>query len=71
MHKQFTESDRAVLAELLALNVPKKEIAARLKKHRSSVDRELARNSGPLGYIAIEAQHERRPGAGCRGDGLS
>jgi transposase, IS30 family len=56
MHKQFTESDRAVLAELLALNVPKKEIAARLKKHRSSVDRELARNSGPLGYIAIEAQ---------------
>jgi IS30 family transposase len=56
MHKQFTESDRAVLAELLALKVTKKEIAARLKKHRSSIDRELARNSGPLGYIAIEAQ---------------
>jgi IS30 family transposase len=56
MSQQFTESDRAVLAELLALKVPKKEIAARLKKHRSSIDRELARNSGPLGYIAIEAQ---------------
>jgi IS30 family transposase len=56
MSQQFTESDRAVLAQLLALRVPKKEIAARLKKHRSSVYRELARNSGPLGYIAIEAQ---------------
>jgi transposase, IS30 family len=56
MHKQFTESDRAVLAQLLALQVAKKEIAARLNKHRTSIDRELARNSGPLGYIAIEAQ---------------
>jgi IS30 family transposase len=41
---------------LLALQVPKKEIAARLKKNRSSLYRELARNSGPLGYIPIEAQ---------------
>lgn len=56
MSQQFTESDRAVLAQLLALRVSKKEIAARLKKHRTSIDRELARNSGPLGYIAIEAQ---------------
>ena len=56
MHKQFTEWDRAVLAQLLALQVPKQEIAARLKKHRSSIDRELQRNSGPLGYLAIEAQ---------------
>jgi IS30 family transposase len=56
MHKQFTESDRAVLAQLLALQVPKKEIAQRLKKHRTSIDRELARNSGPLGYLPIEAQ---------------
>lgn len=56
MSQQFTESDRAVLAQLLALGVSRKEIAARLKKHRTSIDRELARNSGPLGYIAIEAQ---------------
>src|SRR5262245_24629602 len=56
MSQQFTESDRAVLAELLRLQVPKKEIAARLHKHRSSVYRELSRNSGPLGYIPIEAQ---------------
>jgi len=45
------------------LKVAKKEIARRLKKHRSSIFRELARNSGPLGYLAIEAQqraHVRR-----------
>ena len=30
MFKQFTESDRAVLAQLLALQVSKKEIAQRL-----------------------------------------
>ena len=56
MFKQFTESDRAVLAQLLALKVPKTQIAARLKKHRSAIYRELARNSGPLGYLPIEAQ---------------
>lgn len=56
MSQQFTESDRAVLAQLLALKVPKEEIAKRLGKNRSSVYRELARNSGPLGYLPIEAQ---------------
>ena len=56
MFKQFTESDRAVLAQLLALKVSKKEIASRLHKDRSAVYRELARNSGPLGYIPLEAQ---------------
>src|SRR5687767_3978242 len=56
MHKQFTESDRAVLAQLLKLPLTKAEIAARLKKDRSSIYRELRRNSGPLGYLAIEAQ---------------
>jgi transposase, IS30 family len=56
MSQQFTESDRAVLAQLLALELPKQEIASRLKKHRSSIYRELNRNSGPLGYVVIEAQ---------------
>ncbi len=34
MPNQLTESDRAVLAQLLELKVPKKEIARRLRKHR-------------------------------------
>ena len=56
MHKQFTEADRAVLAQLLTLKVSKTQIAARLEKDRSSIYRELARNSGPLGYLPHEAQ---------------
>jgi IS30 family transposase len=56
MSQQFTEPDRAILAQLLQLKLPKKEIARRLGKDRSSLYRELARNSGPLGYLPIEAQ---------------
>ena len=56
MSKQLTESDRAVLAQLLELKVSKKEIARRLRKHRSTVCRELVRNTGPVGYVPEEAQ---------------
>jgi len=56
MSQQLTEADRAVLAQLLELKVPKTEIAQRLHKHRSSIYRELARNTGPVGYIPQEAQ---------------
>jgi IS30 family transposase len=56
MSQQLTESDRAVLAQLLELKVSKQEIARRLRKHRSTIYRELDRNAGPIGYIAEEAQ---------------
>jgi IS30 family transposase len=56
MSAQLNAKDRAVLAQLLKLNLTKTEIAARLKKHRCTIYRELKRNSGPLGYIDIEAQ---------------
>lgn len=56
MSRQLTESDRAVLAELLTLKISKVEIARRLHKHRSTIYRELARNTGPVGYVPIEAQ---------------
>ena len=56
MGKQLTSSDRTVLAHLLELKVSKVQIARRLGVHRSTVFRELQRNSGPIGYIAEEAQ---------------
>ncbi len=56
MSKQLTSEDRAVLAQLLSMNTPQSEIARRLKKDRSTIYRELSRNSGPLGYIPEEAQ---------------
>ena len=56
MSAQLNAKDRAVLAHLLKLNLTKTEIAARLRKHRSTIYRELNRNSGPLGYIDLEAQ---------------
>ena len=56
MSQQLTELDRAVLAQLLKLNLTRKEIAERLHKHRSTVYRELARNTGPVGYVPEEAQ---------------
>jgi transposase, IS30 family len=56
MHQQLTEADRAVLAQLLELKRSKKEIASRLHVHRSTVFRELRRNTGPRGYDPDEAQ---------------
>ena len=56
MPQQLTSEDRAVLAQLLSMKTPKTEIARRLSKHRSTIHRELARNTGPRGYIPEEAQ---------------
>lgn len=45
MHEQLTPTDRAVLTELLKMNVPKSRIAQRLGKHCSTIYRELARKA--------------------------
>ena len=51
MSQQLTEADRAVLAQLLQQKMKKVEIARRLGVHRSTIYRELKRNTGPVGYI--------------------
>ena len=56
MSRQLTAMDRAVLAQLLDVRQPKTEIARRLGVHRSTIYRELARNTGPDGYRDLEAQ---------------
>ena len=56
MAAQLTLAQRAILAELLKQNCAKREIACRLGVHRSTVYRELKRNTGPIGYLYQEAQ---------------
>ncbi|MDZ4782454.1 MAG: IS30 family transposase [Planctomycetia bacterium] len=56
MHQQLTEADRAVLAQLLELKYSKQKIASRLGVHRSTIFRELRRNTGSRGYDPQEAQ---------------
>jgi IS30 family transposase len=56
MAAQLTLAQRAILAELLKQNCTKREIACRLGVHRSTVYRELKRNTGPIGYLYQEAQ---------------
>jgi IS30 family transposase len=46
------------------MNLPKNQIAGRLGKHRSTIYRELASNSGPRGYIHEEAQQRTDTVAG-------
>ena len=56
MPRQLTSEQRAVLEHLLQLKRPRQEIARRLKVNRSTIYREVKRNSGPTGYRAHEAQ---------------
>lgn len=56
MYEQLKRDDRAVLAHLVRLKLPQAQIAQQLGVHRTTVYRELKRNSGPAGYQAEEAQ---------------
>ena len=53
MSQQLNESKRFVLAELLQLNIPKTQIAKRLGIHRSTVHRELKRNTSDPFPISV------------------
>lgn len=56
MYEPLKREDRAVLAHLVRLKLPQTQIAEQLGVHRTTVYRELKRNSGPAGYQAEEAQ---------------
>lgn len=49
-YSQLTLEERCRLRGLMEMELPKTEIARRLGRHRSTIDRELARNSNVNGY---------------------
>lgn len=57
---RLTHEDRTRIAEGLAEGLSYTEIATRLGRPVSTVTREVARNGGPAGYRADEAQHATR-----------
>lgn len=64
MFRQLTMEEREVVSQMRSQNCTRLQIARRLRRHPSTIGRELARNGGPRGgYSAVKAQRlaeERR-----------
>lgn len=57
MYRQLTMEDRESLSQMRARECSPAEIARKLRRHRSTIGRELSRNGGPRGgYSAVTAQ---------------
>lgn len=68
-HKHFSISERESILEFLAFGLSKAEIARRLGRHRSSICREIQRNSHDEKYSphkAQEAYNSRKKRCGAR-----
>lgn len=57
MYRHISTDDRAVIASMLRRGYIQTEIAKTLGFHRSSIGREIKRNSTPYGYRAWHARH--------------
>ena len=56
-YTQLTEDQRYQIYEDRTLGLTQKEIAQKLGVHRSTISRELKRNTGLRGYRPRQAQH--------------
>lgn len=67
MATHLTLAERQFLHRMIKAKKPKAEIGVLMNRHRSTIYRELARNSNPWGYRA-EAAHRwaRKRREGCR-----
>ena len=61
--RRITDEDRAELARLWPLDLPDKEIAFRLNRHRAVLHR-MARHMGLPGRRAIRAERRAHPSSG-------
>lgn len=62
-YHHFTTFERGRIQELLSIGYSHRAIAQKLHRHRSSIDREILRNTASTGYIGESAQslyHTRR-----------
>ena len=62
-YKQLTQEERYQIYALLKAGLNKKDIAMQLNRHKSTISREIARNTGQRGYRPKQAQRltdERR-----------
>jgi transposase, IS30 family len=57
-YTQLTQEERYHLSVLCKEGFPRAEIARRLKRHLSTITRELKRNTGRRGYRAKQAQQK-------------
>ncbi len=57
-YTQRTQEERYHISVLCKERFPKAEIARRLNRHRSTITRELRRNTGTRGYRAKQAHSD-------------
>ena len=70
-YRRITDSEREEISRSLAAGKSIPEIAKELGRHRSSVFREIRRNSGKSGYRAFSASKRAQVAAGSRRSGKS
>lgn len=72
-YHHFTTFERGRIQELLTLGYSHRKIAQKLNRHRSSIDREVCRNTSEKGYICelaqkryhIQRKHSKPKGKKC------
>ena len=56
-YTQLTQEEHSQIEALLKVGHPQSEIATVLKRHKSTISREVGRNRGLRGYRPQQAQH--------------
>ncbi len=56
-YTHITTNEREMISLMCAQGITQAEIARRLRRSRSTISREIQRNSGKIGYTLLKAQH--------------
>ena len=58
MPQHLTPEEREVISQMWFADHPQSEIARKLRRHRSTISRELSRNGSGGEYCGVAAQHK-------------